>query len=65
MGTQHENSPDRSVAVKDLGLDHFPKAVNGFPNVKHGQRHGTGEPQRCLRNVDPRTYKSSGETEVD
>ena len=40
----YENSPNRSGRVTGLGLDHIPGAINIFLNVKHRQRHRTGNP---------------------
>ena len=41
-----KNSPDCSVRVINLGLDHVPEPVNVFPDVKHRQRHGASKPYR-------------------
>jgi len=43
---KNSNSPDYSVRVVDLGLDHISKAIDIFLDVEHRQRHGTREPYR-------------------
>jgi len=44
-----KNSPDYSIRIADLGLDHVAKAIGIFLDIEHRQRHGTREPCRHLR----------------
>ena len=54
----NRNSPDRSVGVHGTGFNHVPGLINIFLNIKRSKRHSTSEPQRSLREVEPRTYKT-------
>ena len=55
QGLAYENLPDRSTCVTDFRLDHFPGLIEIFLDVKHCQRHSTGDPQRCLCDMKSRT----------
>ena len=35
--TLHENSPDDSIGIIDLGLSHVPGFINIFLNIEHRQ----------------------------
>ena len=54
------NSPDYSVRVVDLRLNHISKGINVFLDIERRQRHGAREPHRRLRKVQSRTCPTEG-----